>query len=400
MSTLRGTVIEVVASLAVGGAERVALELAAGVVARGGAAELVCAAPGAGAPPTAFESSVMAEAERRGVHVHRVGFPGVWDRAAMRRLARLFEDRGASLVHVHNRPQDWQVVTLCRLIGLPAIYTIHLPYEQTPRQRALYAAVSRAVPAVVCVSRAVADHARVVERVPADKLHVIYNGLRAEAFATRTPADRAAKRAELGWAADDFVWLCAARLSEQKGHTYLLDAFDRLPATSRARLVLAGDGPLEADLRAQCARLSRRDRVTFLGPRRDVPELLDAADGYSCSSLQEGHPLSLLEAMAAGLPVVGPRIPSIVEIADAGATTLFGPAHAGWADAHDPAALARALADVEADARAQRERAGRCRGDVITRFSMAAMIGAHEELYGRLSGNRTSLGRVVGRLIA
>lgn len=393
-------IMQVVASLAVGGAERVALELAAGMVARGITAELLCARPGGGAPPTEFERSVMREADGRGVRVHRMDFAGPRDRGARHRFAQLLEERETTLVHVHNRPTDWQVVAMCRLLGVPAIYTIHLPYPHTPRQRALYAVTAQAVPAIICVSRAVADHAKVSERVPESKLHVIYNGLEMSRFAPRPPLARIAKRAELKWEPDDFVWLCAARLNEQKGHVYLIDAMDRLPPTSRARLVLAGEGPLAEALEAQRQRMARPERVTFLGPRRDVPELLDACDGYACASIQEGHPLSLLEAMATGTPVVAPRLPSIVEIADGDTPYVYGPTLAGAAPSHDPAQIAEALYAVEKDALAHRTRAARGRARVVSAYSLGSMLDGHEALYRKLAAPRSRVGRALGRLLA
>src|SRR6185503_332310 len=118
-------------------------------------------------------------------------------------------------------------------------------------------------------------------------------------FRPAEPAARARKRAELGWADGDFVWICAARLVPVKGHRFVLEAMACPEIPSRARLALAGDGPLAAELGAQAASLGLGDRVIFLGGRKDVPELLGAADGFLSGSLSEGHPLSLLEAMAA-----------------------------------------------------------------------------------------------------
>jgi len=376
-------IVEVVGSLAVGGAERVALEVAAGLADRGLRTEMLVAGPED--PDTPFQKSIAAEAEKRGVPVDHVLFRRLVDPASARRLASWLRTNEVGVVHVHNRPQDWQVVTLCRALRIPVLYTVHLPYTfDRLRQRLLYVALGRAVPTVICVSRAVADQVRALELVPESKLRVIYNGIRMDVFTPPAAEDRARVRAELGWDDRVFGWLVAARLHDQKGHTYLLRAIARLPAESRARFALAGEGPLEAQLRSEAAALGLGERVEFLGPRRDVPALLGAADGYACSSMQEGHPLSLLEAMSVELPVVAPRLPSIEEIALDGTPVFYGPSIEGWATAHDPDAMAEALLAVERDAESARARAHAARAHIAEQYSLDAMLRKHEEVYGEL----------------
>jgi glycosyltransferase involved in cell wall biosynthesis len=257
-----------------------------------------------------------------------------------------------------------------------------------PHVRLLYHLCGRVVPQVICVARSVADNVVRLHRLPESKLRVIYNGIRLELFRPATPEERAKKRADEGLPADAFVWLCAARLHPQKGHTYLLDAAARLPRESRSVILLAGEGPLEAELKAKHAQLGLGGRVVFLGPRRDVPELLGAVDAFVSTSMSEGHPLSILEAMAMHTPIVAPRLPSIVEVATEGTPVFFGPQHAGWASPHDPEQIAAAMHDVETNADAHRARARAGREHVETRFSREAMIDGHEDLYREILGAR------------
>jgi len=376
-------VVEVVGSLAVGGAERVALEVAAGLAERGWRTEMLVAGPED--PDTRFEKSIATESEKRGVPVHHVPFTGVTSTDSVRGLAKWLRANDVGIVHVHNRPQDWQVVAVCRALRIPVFYTVHLPYTHDRlRQRLLYVALGRSVKKVVCVSKAVADQVRRVELVPEKKLHVIYNGIRMDVFTPPTAQARKDGRAELGWGDDDFGWIMAARLHDQKGHSYLIDAIARLPDDSRAKFALAGDGPLEAELKAQAEKLKLDHRLQFLGPRRDVPVLLGAADGYACSSMQEGHPLSLLEAMAVELPVVAPRLPSIEEIAMDGTPVFYGPSIEGWAQSHDPDQMAEAFVKVERDAANARARAKAARSHIAEQYSLDAMLSHHEEVYDQL----------------
>ncbi|MGH4012314.1 MAG: glycosyltransferase [Pseudonocardiaceae bacterium] len=120
-----------------------------------------------------------------------------------------------------------------------------------------------------------------------------------------TSQDRVRARARLGLSTDDVVLGIVARLSPQKAHHVLLRAVASLvPDRPRLRLVVVGGGEEEHALRSLAAELGIADRVLFTGIRRDVPELLAAFDVACLSSVHEGVPLTVLESMAAGLPVV------------------------------------------------------------------------------------------------
>jgi len=263
-------VVQVVGSLTLGGAERVALELAGGLAGAGAgwAPEILCAGPSvSAASPGAseFDRSIDAEAAQRGVPVHRIPFGGPFDRAGRRALMEFLRSGPRPLaVHIHNRPQDWQIVPLCRLARVPVVFTVHSPYPLSNwRQRLLRVVTARLCPKVICVSRAVADHMRKSEMIPDSRIEVIYNGIRADLFAAPDEATRSAKREEMGWAAGEFIWIAAARLSEHKGLEYAIEAVARLGPGSRARLVVAGDGPERKKLQETAARAN-------LGPARDI----------------------------------------------------------------------------------------------------------------------------------
>lgn len=379
-------VIEVVGSLGGGGAERVAVEIAAGLAARpqaGWRVELLVGGLVNEAERTLFEKTIQTEVEKRGVQIHHVTFPTVLDGEARRRLHGFLIREHVDLVHVHNRPQDWQLVALCKLLGVPVLYTVHLPYPfKNLKQRLLYIACGRMVPRVVCVSQAVACQVHELELVPKAKIRVIYNGIRMDLFRPLASGARTETRRELGWSEDDFVWIMAARLQEQKGHKYLFEAIARLPHESRAKFALAGEGHLETELKTLAQKLGiAGSRVMFLGARRDVPTLLGAADGYACSSMQEGHPLSLLEAMAVELPVVAPRLRSIEEIALGDTPIFYGPKIDGWAKAHDPVLMSNAFLAVEKEPAEAGAKARNARSHVAKKFSLDAMITQHDELY-------------------
>jgi glycosyltransferase involved in cell wall biosynthesis len=146
-------------------------------------------------------------------------------------------------------------------------------------------------------------------------------------------------RAELVRGRPDYIVLTPARLHPQKGHAYLLTAAAQV---RDATFILAGDGPLRADLEGRARELGIAERCVFLGHRSDVPDLLAAADLFVLPSLFEGLPLSVLEAMAAQRPVVATAIGGTDEAVTHELTGLLVPPR-------DPAALASAIRRIRSD---------------------------------------------------
>ena len=134
--------------------------------------------------------------------------------------------------------------------------------------------------------------------------------------------DRTRIRAQLGIESGAFVWITVGRLTRQKGYRILVDAFQRLIGSGGAGaiLVIVGDGEERDALKRHVSEGGLNGSVIFTGPRHDIPSLLSAADGYVLSSLWEGGPLVVLEAMAAGLPVVATRVGDVENMVSEGVT--------------------------------------------------------------------------------
>jgi glycosyltransferase involved in cell wall biosynthesis len=155
--------------------------------------------------------------------------------------------------------------------------------------------------------------------IPESRLRLIYNGVDP---APIDEADPAGVREELGAAAQDVVVLMAARMVPEKGHTSLVEAAAAI-SHARARFWLAGEGPAMEAVRARIEALGVGDRVRLLGFRADLPRLLRAADLLCHPSVREGAPNVVLEAMAAGLPVVGVDASGTAELVRHGETGLL-----------------------------------------------------------------------------
>jgi glycosyltransferase involved in cell wall biosynthesis len=187
-----------------------------------------------------------------------------------------------------------------------------------------------------------------IDQIHADpaKVRVIYNAV--DWTALETTMTRAAFRRELGVPASAYLVSIVARLTPQKAHRVLLEAFAAAPALATAHLLIVGDGELKSELQRQADALGLTARVHFAGPRRDLGNVLVASDAFVMPSLWEGLPLSLVLAMGAGVPVVATRVAGIPEVVEHGVTGLLvapGSAdelgHALAALASDPALAAR-----------------------------------------------------------
>ena len=134
--------------------------------------------------------------------------------------------------------------------------------------------------------------------------------------------DRTRIRAQLGIESGAFVWITVGRLTRQKGYGILVNAFQQLIGSGGAGaiLVIVGDGEERDALKRHVSEGGLSGSVIFTGPRHDIPSLLSAADGYVLSSLWEGGPLVVLEAMAAGLPVVATRVGDVENMVSEGVT--------------------------------------------------------------------------------
>ena len=244
-------------------------------------------------------------------------------------------------------------------------------------RRRLVPFVDRFIPVSEDLNRWLAD----VVRIPRAKTLFIKNGVDTETFAPGGPA-----AADAPWGPDDIVIGTVARVQDVKNHRLLVDAFAQLCAAApalapRLKLSIVGDGPLLPAVRAQVAALGLQDAVWLPGARADIAALLHTFAVFALPSLAEGTPVSMLEAMACGVPVVASRVGGIPEVVDEGVQGLLVPVG-------DVDVLAGALGRyaLDPDLRAAHGRAARAR--VEERFSLRAMVGAYDALYDGLCRNK------------
>ena len=358
-------VLHLLNTLDTGGAERVVLNLAMRID-RGRFTLLVCSLGGAG--------DLAGEFRRLGVPVfamhRRAGIdPSLWIR-----LARLCRRERIDVLHTHNATPWLYGGLAARLAGTVLCHTEHS--NLFPRQRALMTA-ERVLARFTRVVFAVSDKVRrqLVEQqgLPTGKVVAVVNGI--ETNATAAGLDVRAARAALGLNGAQQVIGTVGRLVPVKDHGTLLAAFQRvLTRFPAARLVIVGDGPERGRLARRAAELGIAERVMWLGQRRDVRELLQVFDVFVLSSVSEGMPLTVLEAMAAGKPVVATNVGGVREAVVNGTTGLLVPPSS-------PERLADAVEVLLAD-RAMRHAFGdRARRRAEERFDLSGMVRQYEAAY-------------------
>jgi glycosyltransferase involved in cell wall biosynthesis len=311
-----------------------------------------------------------------------------WDFRGLMRLTSFLSRSSYSIVHTHTSKPGILGTLAARRAGVPAImHTVHLfPFHEETGRVATAAYVSaqrlatRWCDRIVAVSEYQRDWALRVGIGKPGQVISIPNGVPTQRTQSRRSV--ADVRAELG-IGDAFTMLSTGRLAEQKGLEYLVRAAALLRRDlPSAKIVLAGDGPLRSSLSRLISDLGVEDMVLLLGHRSDIGDLLVAADLVVLPSLWEGLSISLLEAMAAGKPVVTTTIGANCEVTNDGETAVLVPPK-------DSVSLAAAIRDLAVD-ESRLEELGR-RGQEVQRerYGMQSMLDTYMSEYDKLLAQKS-----------
>jgi glycosyltransferase involved in cell wall biosynthesis len=353
---------------ALGGAERMILTLLAGLPRRRWRPVLLHPADPAMAP-------LAAEARALGLEARAVD--RLHGKRGIVRLLRFARQLRTSRPRVFHAHLSWpgacrHGILAASLAGVPGIVATLQLFMPLPRPRSIVLGLaSRAVQRYIAVSHGVAAAFAEGWAVSEAKIRVIPNAVPIGGF---DDARDAGLRRALSGGRERPIALTLARLDSQKGLPYLLRAAAELPAV---QFVLAGEGGERPALEAEIRALGLEDRVRLLGHRHDAAALLGACDVFVLPSLFEGLPVSVLEAMAAGRPVVATAVVGTTEAVVDGVTGLLVPPR-------DPAALARAISRLLEDPELARRLGAAGRARVEERFSADAMAHRVSDLYDEI----------------
>lgn len=313
-----------------------------------------------------------------GFPVEVVGRRAGLDVGCVRRLARLARQHRAALFHAHQyTPFFYARAPFWLGWRPPVLFTEHGRfYPDLPNRKRMWfnRLFLRSCDRVVAVGRSVQRALVDNEGIPAERIDIIYNGVCLQQFAP-DPQAREAVRQALGIAHDAPVAILVARLDPIKDHATAVQVAARVrQSRPDFQLVVVGEGPQRPAIEAQISAAHLTGAVRLLGLRTDVPRLLAAADLFLLTSLSEGIPVTLIEAMGARLPVVATQVGGVPEVVADGQTGLLAPAG-------DAAALAAAVLRLLADPALARRmgEAGQARAAAL--FSQQAMHAAYARLY-------------------
>lgn len=367
----RPRVMHVVLSLVPGGTEGLVVELCRRLPPRFDVT--VCCLDGEGA----WAEGVRA----RGVEVVALHRAAGFRPSIGRRIAEIAEARSVDVLHCHQySPFVYGWIAARFNPRLKLVYTEHGRLSDAPpswKRRLVNPILSRFPGAIVSVSHELRDY-MATARFPRERVQVIHNGI-----APRLPAtglDRIRARRALGLEDDGLTFITVARLDPVKDLTTLLDAFSIVRrAHPHARLVIVGDGPERERLELRSAAPDLDGSVVFAGYHADARALLPAADVYVCSSISEGVSITILEAMAAALPIVATEVGGTPEVLPGGRGGALVPSR-------NPEALAAEMLAMAADQRRRDESGAAARERLLEGFTVERMIHDYAALYRRVIG--------------
>lgn len=300
-----------------------------------------------------------------GVTVRVLESRGSFDPVRAKRLAGMLKDDGIELVHAFLFIASAYAYLATRLArGIPLISSArNCKLERNAARRAIMRMAFRSSDAVICNSRAMAEFAAAHYSAPPERVHVVYNGVDASHFAAGSDMDNAMAIGTIG------------RLEAQKNLGMFIEAASRvLKASAGCRFNIVGEGSLRTELEEEVRRRGLGDAIAFRGTTSDVAGFLGGLGQFWLTSDWEGTPNVVLEAMAAGVPVLATDVGAVAELVDDGRTGFLIPAG-------DAGLLADRSMRLMEDRDLARRMCDRGREAALTRFSIERMVEDTQAVY-------------------
>jgi sugar transferase (PEP-CTERM/EpsH1 system associated) len=318
------------------------------------------------------EGRLIPEVEAIGIPVYTVEKKEGLDFSLPFKLRHLIQEKKIDIVHTHNStPWLYAGAALKMTRGRHLVHTKHSNLSMS-QHRLLSAErfLAKMTDCIIADAGVVAEFMKEKQAIPAEKIKLVYNGIDTQRFIKPMAGEPDRSIPTIG---------IVARLVSVKDHRTLMNAFKlvgkRLPD---ARLLIIGDGPLKEELLTYARQEGLNGKVEFTGARRDIPQLLRQMDVFVLSSLDEGMSITLLEAMASGLPVVATKVGGNPEIIIDGHTGFLVPAKA-------PEEMADKITLLLTDKKLAAAFGENGRKRVADYFSIETMARDYESVYNAIS---------------
>jgi glycosyltransferase involved in cell wall biosynthesis len=370
-------VFQIITSLVPAGAERLVVHLLEHVDRERFAPVCICLRNPVG-------SHLEARVQQLGIPLYFLGKGDKMSLAVLRKLDALFRQYRPVVVHTHLLALNYAYPLMLRYRTPARVHTVHnlAPREMGVRVSAWVRQMAFRYRVGGVIPVAIAEEVRAsIQRVygyPDPPL--IPNGIPTDEYAPN-PDTRAQWRQAHGIEPRATVVTHIGRFAFQKNHALLIEAFAQVRADAPLYLLLVGGGELENAVREQVAALGLQERVRFLGIRADVADILRASDVFVLSSRWEGNPMSVMEAMAAGLPVVSTAVGGVPELVREGVTGLLVPSE-------DAGALAQAMQALVDDPVRRQAMGAAARQHAVAHFDIRHTVRGYEQLYEKLLTQR------------
>jgi len=325
-------------------------------------------------------SHLEARVQQLGIPLYFLGKGDKMSLKVLSRLDALFRQYRPAVVHTHLLALNYAYPLMLRYHTPARVHTVH-----SLAQREMGVRVGAWVRMLAfryrfggVVPVAVADEVRasIQQLYGYPDPPLIPNGIPTDEYAP-DPDRRVQWRQAHGIEPHATVLTHVGRFAPPKNHALLIEAFAQVRSDAPLYLLLVGSGELENAVREQVAGLGLQGRVRFLGVRADVADILRASDVFVLSSRWEGNPMSVMEAMAAGLPVVSTAVGGVPELVREGETGLLVPSE-------DAGALAQALQALVDDPVRRQAMGATARQHAVAHFDIRHTVRMYEELYERL----------------
>ncbi len=316
-----------------------------------------------------------------GIELHSLGLSRKSDLAVALRLRSLLKRLRPDILHTYLIHGNVLGRIVGRLVGVPTIIGSELTIGQAGPVGRLATKLTNPLTDAVEVNSETGGRAIAADLgVPSEKIEVILPGLDLQAFGGSDR--RSAIRSEIGVLASDQLVLYVGRLQPVKGVEYGIRAFAKaLSMNSNLHLALAGEGEQRAELVNLVTELNIQEKVSFLGARRDLPDVLSAADSVLMPSLTEGFPRVAIEAMAAAKPVIATRVGGVPEAVVHNETGIL-------VESRDVDAMTNAIIETSRDTERQAAFGRKARVRVEQLYSAESYVTRLDEMYQRRANRK------------